>query len=196
MELRIGASTNDSELESKSESKFALERPGRSVLKNATKLEFTNIECTVVDKIFVKFDYCYIKAVNRSYKYISLKANMLELPLSDPSASLQILRRFRKYTPVTMNATFDVCKFMSSQKSSRNPMLSLFADIAKAYTNVYHKCPYDHDLVIDKLPASYLNQHFLNILFLPPGEYAFYSSWYTKNVERAKIKIYGTLSWE
>ncbi|KAH8267241.1 hypothetical protein KR026_009524, partial [Drosophila bipectinata] len=177
-----------------------------------SKLEFTNIECTALDKKFVKFDYCYIKAVNRSYKYISLRANMLELPLSDPSvtncwsldsslmlvalqASLQILRRFRKYTPVTMNATFDVCKFMSSQKSSRNPMLSLFADIAKAYTNVYHKCPYDHDLVIDKLPASYLNQHFLNILFLPPGEYAFYSSWYAKNVERAKIKIYATLSW-
>ncbi|KAH8335641.1 hypothetical protein KR074_007402, partial [Drosophila pseudoananassae] len=177
-----------------------------------SKLEFTNIECTAVDKKFVKFDYCYIKAVNRSYKYISLRANMLELPFSDPSvkyhrsfihlsnvnslqASLQILRRFRIYTPVTMNATFDVCKFMSSKKSSRNPMLSLFADVAKAYTNVYHKCPYDHDLIIDKMPASYLNQHFLNILYLPPGEYAFYSSWYAKNVERAKIKIYSSLSW-
>ncbi|KAH8330362.1 hypothetical protein KR067_001632, partial [Drosophila pandora] len=159
------------------------------------KLEFTNIECTAVDKKFVDFEYCYIKAVNRSYKYISLRANMHELPLVEPSASLQILRRFRRYTPVTLNATFDICKFMSSKKGSRNPMLIIFADIAKTYTNVYHKCPFDHDLVIDKMPTSYLNQQFLNILFLPPGEYAFYSSWMIKNVEKAQIKIYATLSW-
>ncbi|XP_017131171.1 uncharacterized protein LOC108148604 [Drosophila elegans] len=159
-----------------------------------SKVEFTNIKCNSRENKFLDFEYCYIKSVNRSYKYISLKANLHEVPIKNASANLQILKRFRTYMPITMNITFDVCKYMETKKHFGNPMLKLFEKISKNYTNVNHKCPYDHDLYIDKLPTQFLNQHFTDVLPLPPGDYAFYSSWYSKGIERATIRIYATLT--
>ncbi|KAH8264658.1 hypothetical protein KR038_011817, partial [Drosophila bunnanda] len=156
-----------------------------------SKLEFTNIKCISNDKKFIEFDYCYIKSVNRSYKYISMKTRLHSLPVNEVAASLQILRRFRSFMPITMNVTFDMCKFFTEKRSKMNPMLELFDDVSKKYTNLNHTCPYDHDFVIDKLPTYYLNRHFTNVLPLPPGEYAFHSKWFHKAIERATFMIYG-----
>ncbi|KAH8243129.1 hypothetical protein KR032_004751, partial [Drosophila birchii] len=159
-----------------------------------SKLEFTNVKCNSKDKKFVEFEYCYIKSVNRSYKYISLKTRLHSLPINEATASLQVLRRFRSFMPVTMNVTIDICKFLSEKKSILNPMLELFDGVSKKYTNLNHTCPYDNDLVIEKLPTYYLNQHFTDVLPLPPGEYAFHSRWFHKGIERATIGIYSTIS--
>ncbi|XP_017058101.1 uncharacterized protein LOC108099241 [Drosophila ficusphila] len=159
-----------------------------------SKVEFTNIKCISKDKSFFEFEYCYIKSVNRSYKYISLKTNMYQLPIKNASATLQLFKRFRSYTPITMNVTVDVCKYMASNMNSGNPMLKLYAEATKKYSNVHHKCPFDHDLVVDKLPTQFLNQHFTTVLPLPPGDYAFFSSWYVRGVERGNIWIYGIIS--
>ncbi|XP_022228667.1 uncharacterized protein LOC111078351 isoform X4 [Drosophila obscura] len=40
----------------------------------ASKVEFTNIVCTSLDKEFSEFEYCYLKSVNRTYKYVSVKS--------------------------------------------------------------------------------------------------------------------------
>ncbi|KAH8374881.1 hypothetical protein KR200_008111, partial [Drosophila serrata] len=159
--------------------------------KISSKFEFTNIKCSSKDKNFVEFEYCYIKSVNRSYKYISMKTRLRSLPINEATARLQILRRFRSFMPITMNVTVEICKFMTDKKSIFNPMLELFNDATKKYTNLNHTCPYDHDIVIDKLPTHYLNQHFTNVLPLPPGEYAFHSIWLIKGIERYTFMIYG-----
>ncbi|XP_033167567.1 uncharacterized protein LOC117145856 [Drosophila mauritiana] len=165
-----------------------------NIMENASKLEFTNIKCHATDPAFLNFEYCFIKSVNRSYKYISLKANIYKVPITNASAKLQISRRFWSYMPITIAASIDVCKFMASKKNLANPMLRLFEEITTSYTNTNHKCPYDHDLVIDRLPSQFLSEHFTNILPLPPGDYSFNSIWYSKNIERATICIYSTIS--
>ncbi|KAH8346624.1 hypothetical protein KR084_007125, partial [Drosophila pseudotakahashii] len=159
-----------------------------------SKYEFTNIKCNTKDKTFLEFEYCYIKSVNRSYKYISLKTKIHQLPVSDATGNLQILRRFRTYMPITMNVTIDVCKYMASKKNSGNPMLRLYEEVSKKYSNFNHKCPYDHDIEIEKLPVQYMNRYFTDILPLPVGDYAFYSSWCIKGIERATVWIYSTIS--
>nr|NP_001036743.1 uncharacterized protein Dmel_CG33721 [Drosophila melanogaster]ABI31194.1 uncharacterized protein Dmel_CG33721 [Drosophila melanogaster] len=165
-----------------------------NIMENASKLEFTNFKCHVKDPTYLSFEYCFIKSVNRTYKYISLKANMYEVPITNASAKLQISRRFRSYMPITIAASIDVCKYMAYKKNLANPMLRLFEEITKKYTNTNHKCPYDHDLIIDRLPSKYLSEHFTNILPLPPGDYSFNSIWYSRNIERATISIYYTVS--
>jgi len=46
-------------------------------------LEFKNINCEAVDKEFSEFEYCYLKSVNRTYKYISVKLKLLQLPVTN-----------------------------------------------------------------------------------------------------------------
>ncbi|XP_034659918.1 uncharacterized protein LOC117896020 [Drosophila subobscura] len=155
--------------------------------------EFTNIKCTSNDKKFFEFEYCYIKAVNRSYKYMSLKALMHEKPYTDASANLQVLRRFKGYIPITMNVTFNVCKYME-KKNNQNPMVKFFDMVIKSYSNVYHKCPYDHDILVEKVPTQFVNSHFTDVIPLPRGDYAFYSTWFTSGIKRGTLWVYGTLS--
>ncbi|XP_032578762.1 uncharacterized protein LOC116801718 [Drosophila sechellia] len=155
-----------------------------NIIENASKFEFAWHLIFVKDPAFLSFEYCFIKSVNRSYKYISLKANIYEVPITNESAKLQISRRFRSYMPITIAASQNLA----------NPMLRLLEEITTNYTNTNHKCPYDHDLVVDRLPSQFLSEHFTNILPLPPGDYSFNSIWYSKNIERATICIYSTIS--
>jgi len=45
-------------------------------------VEFTNVQCETLDKDFSLFEYCYLKSVNRSYKYVSLKVKLLKIPVT------------------------------------------------------------------------------------------------------------------
>ncbi|EDW39227.1 GL13981, partial [Drosophila persimilis] len=100
----------------------------------ASKVEFTNIKCTSLDKEFDDFEYCYLKSVNRTYKYMSLKVNLYKIPITI------------------------------------------------------------HDLLVDKLPVSFVNRHFTQVLPFPEGEYLFQSNWFAYNVSRAQVNFYFTLS--
>jgi len=46
------------------------------------KVEFANIKCVTLDPEFADFDYCYLKAVSRTYKYLSLRVKLLETPIT------------------------------------------------------------------------------------------------------------------
>ncbi|XP_017082560.1 uncharacterized protein LOC108115565 [Drosophila eugracilis] len=166
----------------------------KNITEIVSKFEFTNIKCNSKDKSFLDFEYCYIKSVNRSYKYISIRANIHEKPIKDAATSLQLFRRFRSYMPVSLNISFDVCKYMASKKNLRDPMLRLYDEISTKYTNTNHKCPFDHDIEVDKLPIQFLSQHFTDVLPLPPGEYGFFSSWSSKGAERATVWVYGNIA--
>jgi len=55
-------------------------------LQNTSKLEYTNIICTSLDTNFSTFDYCYIKPINRTYKYISFGERSVS-SWADPGAN-------------------------------------------------------------------------------------------------------------
>nr|XP_017037356.1 uncharacterized protein LOC108085309 [Drosophila kikkawai] len=150
------------------------------VIKVSCKIEFTNIECKSTDKNFADFEYCYLKSVNRSYKYLTLKLNML------------LLKRFNGYRPFMYNVTVDMCRFMINPEV--NPIANYFYELFKTYSNLNQSCPFSEDVIVDKLTATFVNNKFTNVLPFPEGDYCFESHWIAYEVERAVVKVFGTLT--
>ncbi|XP_033254353.1 uncharacterized protein LOC117193739 isoform X5 [Drosophila miranda] len=107
------------------------------------RVEFTNIKCNSEDKEFSDFEYCYLKSVNRSYKYLSLKVNLFQVPITNVSTKIGLYKRFSGYKPFLYNLTVDACKFLKHQKSF--PIVSYFYELIKDFSNMNHSCPYDND---------------------------------------------------
>ncbi|XP_017020874.1 uncharacterized protein [Drosophila kikkawai] len=158
----------------------------------ASTVEFTNVKCTSLDPKFVEFEYCYLKSVNRSYKYLSLKTKMFLLPIPKPNVNIEFLKRFSGYKPFLYNITVDVCRFMKNPKS--NPIAAYFHGFFKNHSNMNHTCPYNHDIIIDRLSISFMNQHLTEVLPFPIGDYLFQSNWIADGINRANVNVYFTLS--
>ncbi|KAH8290992.1 hypothetical protein KR054_007672, partial [Drosophila jambulina] len=173
--------------------------------------EFTNIKCTSMDTSFSSFEYCLLKSVNRTYKYGSLKVKLLQVPVDKIKACLVILKVLQKvqtycklqlnlalykrlngYKPFLYNVTIDACKFIQNRNSS--PVAAFIYNLFSPYSNMNHPCPYNHDVIVEKAPASHLNEQLTRILPFPPGDYGFYSIWYANGIPRATVNVYGTLS--
>ncbi|XP_044251567.1 uncharacterized protein [Drosophila takahashii] len=164
-----------------------------SAVKIYSKFEFTNIKCNSVDKEFSDFEYCYIKSVNRSYKYLSIKANLFKTPITKINGV--IFKRFNGYNgyrPFMFNVTLDACRFLNNTKS--NPIASYFFDFIIPFTNMYHNCPFDHDLIIDKVPIDFVNHRVTKVLPVPEGDYLYETNWIAYDIKRAVVKVYGTIS--
>ncbi|XP_002136899.2 uncharacterized protein [Drosophila pseudoobscura] len=162
------------------------------VRETASKVEFTNVKCTSLDKEFDDFEYCYLKSVNRSYKYLSLKVNLYKVPITKVKVNFALLKRFSGYKPFLYNITVDACKVLKNPKS--NPVFVFFHGLFSDHSNMNQSCPFDHDLLVDKLPVSFVNRHFTQVLPFPEGEYLFQSNWFAYNVNRAQVNVYFTLS--
>lgn len=48
----------------------------------SSKVDFTNLKCTSFDPEFNEFEYCHLKSVNRSFKYLSLKVKLHKIPVT------------------------------------------------------------------------------------------------------------------
>lgn len=46
-------------------------------------MEFNNLRCVALDRSFLNFEYCYLKSVNRTFKYASLKTKLHQLPIDN-----------------------------------------------------------------------------------------------------------------
>lgn len=55
------------------------------IIQVSPKVELTNIKCTSMDP-----EYCYLKSVNRTYKYLSLKLNVYKVPVAEFQVSILI----------------------------------------------------------------------------------------------------------
>ncbi|XP_022229040.1 uncharacterized protein LOC111078582 [Drosophila obscura] len=157
-----------------------------------SKVEFTNIKCTSLDKEFDDFEYCYLKSVNRSYKYVSVKVNLFKVPVTRVKVNFALLKRYSGYKLFLYNITVDACKVLANRKS--NPVFVFIHDMFSSYSNMNHSCPFDHDLVVDKVSVGFINRHFTEVLPFPEGEYLFQSNWFAYNVKRAEVNFYFTLS--
>ncbi|KAH8307949.1 hypothetical protein KR059_003421, partial [Drosophila kikkawai] len=157
-----------------------------------SKFEFTNIKCTSLDKEFDDFEYCRIKSVNRSFKYISLKVKMYKIPVHNVKVNYALLKRFNGYKPFLYNISVDACKVLRNPKS--NPIFVFFHGLFRSYSNMNHTCPYNEDLIVDKLSAEFINKQFTRVLPFPLGDYLFSSNWIVDDVNRAEVNVYGTLT--
>ncbi|EDV52997.2 uncharacterized protein LOC6554922 [Drosophila erecta] len=161
-----------------------------SAVKISSKFEFTNIDCQSLDKSFADFEYCYLKSVNRSYKYLSAKAKLFKTPIKKVHAML--FKRYSGYKPFMFDVTLDVCRFLNNTKA--NALGSYFLEFLKPYSNLNHPCPFDHDLIVEKLDIRFVNHQVTKVLPFPEGAYLLETHWIAYDIDRAVVKVYGTLS--
>ncbi|XP_043649323.1 uncharacterized protein LOC122617504 [Drosophila teissieri] len=140
-------------------------------------VEFTNVQCQSLDKDFALFEYCFLKSVNRSYKYVSVKVKLLKLPITKVKLQITLYKRVNSYMPFLYNITFDACRFLKSPNS--NPIALFFLQ---------------HDLVLDKMPYHSVNNKFTKILPFPEGNYMLEMHWIAYDIDRAVTKFYWSLT--
>ncbi|XP_030386619.1 uncharacterized protein LOC115633303 [Scaptodrosophila lebanonensis] len=155
------------------------------------EFQFTNIKCNSRDEDFVKFEYCFIKSVNRTYKYMSLGVKLLQTPVTNAKVNYALLKRGNGYKPFLYNMSVDACSYL---RRPFNPVNQYFYGLFKGYTNINHTCPYDHDLIVEKLPMNHLDNELTTVLPMPKGDYAFNTIWYAYGTIRADAVFYFTLS--
>nr|XP_017015828.2 LOW QUALITY PROTEIN: uncharacterized protein LOC108070039 [Drosophila takahashii] len=140
-------------------------------MSNLSKFEFTNINCTSLDNEFDSFEYCFLKSVNRTYKYVSIKVNLFKTPVTKVKVHFSLNKRFSGYRPFLYNVTVDACRFL--QNPASNPIA---------------------DILFDKINVEFVNHRFSKVLPFPEGDYYLESNWMAYDINRAVIKVYGTLS--
>ncbi|XP_017014177.2 uncharacterized protein [Drosophila takahashii] len=162
------------------------------VTKVYSRYEFTNVKCECFDKKFCEVDYCYIKSKNRTYKYISVRCKLLQIPLTNIKVNFGLYQRLNGYKPFLYNMTVDACKFLKSPQS--NPVANYFYNYFKDVSNLNHSCPFDHDIIVDKMTAESFLHRATNILPFPKGSYMFQVDFYIYNIKRAVVQLFGSLS--
>ncbi|KAH8401586.1 hypothetical protein KR009_006727, partial [Drosophila setifemur] len=170
------------------------------------KFEFTNIHCKSLDKDFMDMEECFLKSVNRTYKYMNVRTKIYKFPVNDVTVRVEVLKRLNGYKPFLFNFTVDACKFLKGQ---RNTLVQFFYELFSPYSNILHKCPYNvsfitvtdtyrisrhltlqHDVYVNKLPISYLDYRLTYVLPFPEGVYCVHSIYSSKGVARMDLKVY------
>ncbi|XP_016961662.1 uncharacterized protein LOC108032361 [Drosophila biarmipes] len=163
------------------------------IMKEITsRVEFTNIKCRSLDKDMAEFEYCTLKAINRTYKYTSGKLKLYKIPINKIKVNFGLFKRFNGYKPFLYNQTVDACYFLNHQKS--NPVAKYFFDIVRGITNVNHSCPFNHDIVVERLSTEIVNHHLTKVLAYPDGDYMLETRWIFNDKPSGVIQVYVTLS--
>ncbi|KAH8364493.1 hypothetical protein KR084_007318, partial [Drosophila pseudotakahashii] len=151
-----------------------------------THVTFTNLKCGTKDQNFGNFEKCYIKAVNRTHKYMDLHFNLYKKPVNNVTIIGKFMRYDHGYRPFFVDITFDACKFLKNQ---RQPVVRLFYNIYKNSSNINHTCPYDHDIIVDHFWTGNIEADVMNYPIIN-GDYAIFTEWFSNNIVRAFINIY------
>ncbi|XP_043660346.1 uncharacterized protein LOC122624726 isoform X2 [Drosophila teissieri] len=147
-------------------------------------VEFTNVKCESLDKDFALFEYCYLKSVNRTYKYCSLKVKLLKLPVTKVKVRFGLYQRLNGYKPFLYNMTIDACRFIKAQNP--NPIALFFYNLFKEYSN--------HDVLLDKMPYHFINNKLTKVLPFPEGNYMFKMEWIAYDINRAVTEFFWSLT--
>ncbi|KAH8281789.1 hypothetical protein KR054_002950, partial [Drosophila jambulina] len=156
------------------------------------RVEFTNFVCTAMNKKFVDIDYCVLKAINRTYKYLSTKLTIYDKPITNAMVNFAVYKRANGYKPFLYNITVDACKFLKNQKS--NPVVQYFFGFIKDITNANHSCPYYEDIIVEKLSLAIVNHQVTAVLPVPEGEYLVNIDWTGNKKATVNFKVYVKLS--
>ncbi|XP_017958366.2 uncharacterized protein LOC108652685 [Drosophila navojoa] len=153
------------------------------IISITADLEFNNVNCFTYDKKFLEYEYCYLKAVNRTYKYFSVKAVLHKLPIRNG----KVVKRDTRYIFEHFNGSINACKFLRDRK---NPFASLIYSTFAPYSNMNHTCPFNHDIILDKLPVQYVNSVVKNLI--PGGRYMLNLTFYNDDIARTDVIVYFT----
>ncbi|KAH8408242.1 hypothetical protein KR215_000952, partial [Drosophila sulfurigaster] len=129
---------------------------------------FTNLKCISSNLSLVEFQHCRIKAVNRTHKYITIHLQNHMKNINAAMLNIKVLRFNHGYKPFFFNLNFDPCLYL---KNPNNPVIHLFLKAVRQSSNLNHSCPYDHDIIVDKLWTGNHETDFLKYLPVPNGEY-------------------------
>ncbi|XP_020801166.1 uncharacterized protein LOC110178370 [Drosophila serrata] len=153
---------------------------------------FTNVKCVTLDPEFDEFEYCFLKSVNRTYKYMSLKVNLLKKPITKIKINVALLKRYSGYRPFLYNITVDACRFVKNPSS--NPIAGFIYSLFKSHSNINGSCPVAKDVIVEKLPVDFINTKLTKVLPFPHGDFLFHSNWIAYDINRATVDVYFTLS--
>ncbi|XP_039229817.1 uncharacterized protein LOC6535097 [Drosophila yakuba] len=148
---------------------------------------FTNLNCSSHDLDFMSFPTCRIKAVNRTHKYISIYAKINQLPIVEVRVNVKYKRFDNGYKPFFFDLSYDGCHFLKNQK---NIFVKTLYKTFQRSSNMNHTCPYNHDIIVDKLFTGNLEEEYGRFIVIPNGDYAIYTEWIVSKVARASVKIY------
>ncbi|XP_033153082.1 uncharacterized protein LOC117136304 [Drosophila mauritiana] len=162
------------------------------IVKEITpRVEFTNLKCRSVNKEIAEFTQCTLKSINRTYKYISGRVTLYKLPITKARVNFGLYKRFNGYRPFLYNQTIDACHFFKHQKA--NPVAKYFFDMIKEFSNLNHSCPYNSDIIVEKLTTDTVNHHVTKILPYPEGDYMLETHWMLNDIFCGVIQVYLTL---
>nr|XP_036669303.1 uncharacterized protein LOC108008220 isoform X2 [Drosophila suzukii] len=117
---------------------FLLVSMGPIVLRG--HVEFNNVHCLVRDRKFMDFEYCYLKSVNRSYKYLSLKTKFFQLPIETCVTKFQLRMRDNKRILYNFDIKVDACKFL--RDPDKHVLANWVYQTFAPFSNMNHTCPY------------------------------------------------------
>ncbi|EDW99173.1 uncharacterized protein Dyak_GE10914 [Drosophila yakuba] len=163
-----------------------------TVMKTNSVFEFTNINCTSIDIKVGEYEYCYLKSINRSYKYVSGKYKLYQKSLANIKVNFRMWKRLNGYKPFLYNITVDICQFLKNQKSK--PVIKYIFDSFTEYSNMNHSCPYTGDLIVDKLPVGFMNYRMTDVLPIPEGNYMIEFYFLRLNSIIARTQVFFTIS--
>ncbi|KAH8295652.1 hypothetical protein KR018_001526 [Drosophila ironensis] len=150
---------------------------------------FTNLKCHALNPKFNKFDTCEIKAVNRTHKYINIYSRHFMLPVRNVWVSTDQYNN-NGYKQM-YELSYDGCKFL---RENKNPLIQEFYNTFKSNSNLNHTCPYNHDVIVNRLYTGNLEDGFLRFVHVLQGEYALYTEWITEGILRATVNVYVKIS--
>nr|XP_036670350.1 uncharacterized protein LOC108007476 [Drosophila suzukii] len=166
-----------------------------TILGSLTRIQahvtFTNLKCGTKDRKFATFEKCYIKAVNRTHKYIDIHVNLLKVPVNNITIMAKFMRHDHGYKPFFIDITFDACRFLRNQQQ---PILKSFYEIYKNSSNINHTCPYNHDIIVDHFWTGNIETALMKYIPIINGDYAVFTEWSAYNIVRAFINIYIRIS--
>ncbi|XP_017071301.2 uncharacterized protein LOC108107968 [Drosophila eugracilis] len=160
--------------------------------KITSLVEFTNLKCDTVNKDIAEFEYCTLKSINRTYKYATAKIKLHQIPITRAKVNFGLYKRLNGYKPFLYNQTINACTFFKNQRAS--PVAKYFYDIIKGVSNLNHSCPYNHDIIIDKLSTEIINYHSTQVLAYPEGNYMLESHWILNDNPAIIVQVYLSLS--
>ncbi|KAI8039783.1 hypothetical protein M5D96_007207 [Drosophila gunungcola] len=111
-------------------------------------LEFNNVHCLVRNRKFMDYEYCYLKSINRTYKYLSLKTKIHHLPVDNCVTRFQFRNRENRRLMYNLDFKVDACKFM---RDRQNVVANWVFQTFESYSNINHTCPYDVSVSCDVL---------------------------------------------
>jgi len=129
--------------------------------------EFNNVKCVARDPKFMVFEYCFLRSVNRTYKYFSLKSRFFKYPIDNTvvkvfksigpnlyliillilQVSIKLFKRENKHIFDKYNVTIDGCKYL---KQRANPLANILFGIFGEYSNLNHTCPYNVSILFNE----------------------------------------------